>query len=151
MYTRLIRHLIKAEPTYRGGLYKLFNGLTWEEKRLPNLTYEDIGYKANKDGQLRRNYINSEEFDRVKSILERRSRGKGHHMTSVALNFRGQKKNNRSQGWCLLSHLISRMKRPELETVEIHYRSTEAIFKFHADLVLMRWVFQELGLNPAKI
>jgi len=38
-----------------------------------------------------------------------------------------------------------------METVEIHYRSTEAIFKFHADLVLMRWVFQELGLNPAKI
>lgn len=151
MYTRLIRHLIKSEPTFRGGLYKLFNGLTWTEKRLPSLTYNDIGYKDNKDGQLRKNYVDPEEFERVSSILKRRSSGRGHHMTSVALNFRGQKKNSRSQGWCLLSLVISRMRRPPLETVEIHYRSTEAIFKFHADLVLMKWVFDELSLDPALI
>lgn len=151
MLTKLFRHLIREEPTYRGGLYKAFNGLTWEIKKLPSLTYSDIGYKANKDGQLRKNYINPEEFARVKAILERRSRGRGHHSTSVGLSFRGQQKNARSQGWCLLSLVVSRMRRPEMETVEIHYRSTEAIFKFHADLVLMRWVFEELGLKPDKV
>lgn len=151
MLLKLIRHLIVEEPIFRGGLYKLFNGLTWETKRLPKITYDDIGYKNNKDGQLRKNYINSEEFDRVKSILERRSRGKGHHNTSVGLSFRGQQKNSRSQGWCLLSMVISRLKRPAMEVVEIHYRSTEAIFKFHADLVLLNWVFEELGLEPDRV
>lgn len=151
MMLRLIRGLIREEPTFRGGLYKLFNGYTWEQKKLPKLTYDDIGYKNNKDGQLRKNYINPEEFERVKSILDRRARGKGHHMTSVALSFRGQQKNSRSQGWCLLSLVVSRMRRPALEIAEIHYRSTEAIFKFHADIVLLNWVFQELGLNPDKV
>src|SRR5262252_4766081 len=103
MMLRLIRSLIRGEPTFRGGLYKLFNGFTWEQKKLPSLSYDDIGYKNNKDGQLRKNYIDSEEFERVRGILQRRSRGKGHHMTSVALSFRGQQKNSRSQGWCLLS------------------------------------------------
>jgi len=151
MLTRLIRHLIRLEPAYRGGLYKLFNGLTWEEKRLPSLTYDDIGYKNNKDGQLRKNYINEEELDRVDSILKKRSGGRGHHNTSVALAFRGEKKASKSQGWCLLSLVVSRMKSPAREIVEIHYRSTEALFKFHADLVLMQWVFNRLSLDPDAV
>lgn len=146
--TRLIRHLVRADPTFRGGLYKLFNGLTWEEKRLPRLTYDDIGYKAAKEKQLFRNYVNEDEFERVESILKRRARGKGHHMTSVALAFRGRQKSRKSQGWCLLSMVISRMRRPALETVELHYRSTEAIFKFGGDLCLMNWIFNRFNLNP---
>lgn len=151
MLTRLIRHLIRAEPTFRGGLYKLFNGLTWTEKKLPSLTYNDLGYGNNKEGLLRKNYIDEEEFERVDSILRRRASGRGHHMTSVALSFRGQKKNTKSQGWCLLSLVVSRMRRPALETVEIHYRSTEAILKFGADIVLLNWVFERLNLNPDQI
>lgn len=151
MLTRLIRHLIKAEPTYRGGLYKAFNGLTWTENRLPRLTYEQLGYGKNKEGLLKKNYINEEEMERVSSILQRRSSGRGHHMTSVALSFRGERKNSRSQGWCLLSLVISRMRRPALETVEVHYRSTEAILKFGADLVLLNWVFERLGLQPDRV
>lgn len=151
MLTRLIRHLVRAEPTFRGGLYKLFNGLTWTEKHLPSLTYSELGYGKNKDGLLRKNYINEEELERVSSILKRRARGKGHHMTSVALSFRGQQKNSRSQGWCLLSLVVSRMRRPALETVEIHYRSTEAILKFGADLVLLNWVFDRLSLDPQQV
>jgi|SRR5690606_14347725 len=149
--TRLIRKLVREEPTFRGGLYKLFNGFTWEEKRLPDLTYEQLGFKGHKDRQLKKNYINEEEFQRVEEILTRRSRGRGHHMTSVALSFRGEAKRRQSQGWCLLSMVISRMRRPALETVEFHYRSTEAIFKFGADLVLMKWVFNRLNLNPDLI
>lgn len=151
MLTRLIRKLIREEPTYRGGLYKLFNGFTWEEKRLPNLTYEDIGYKKNKDNQLRKNYINEDEIERVDEILKRRASGRGHHMTSVALAFRGQQKSRKSQGWCLLSMVISRMRRPAMEVVELQYRSTEAIYKFHADLILLRWIFDRLSLNPDLI
>lgn len=151
MYTRLIRHLIRAEPTFRGGLYKLFNGLTWTEKRLPKLSYADLGYGKNKDGLLRKNYINEEELERVDSILKRRAGGRGHHNTSVALAFRGEKKHSRSQGWCLLSLVVSRMRSPARETVEIHYRSTEAILKFGADLVLLDWVFKRLGLDPDQI
>lgn len=151
MLTRLIRHLVRAEPTYRGGLYKLFNGLTWTEKKLPSLTYSDLGYGKNKEGLLKKNYINEEEMERVSSILTRRAGGRGHHMTSVALSFRGEKKPGRSQGWCLLSLVVSRMRRPALETVEIHYRSTEAILKFGADLVLLNWVFDRLGLDPDQV
>jgi len=149
--TRLARTLIRQEPTFTGGLYKLFNGFTWEEKRLPELTYEEVGYKKNKDNQLKKNYINEDEFERVGEILKRRAGGRGHHMTSVALAFRGQAKSRKSQGWCLLSMVVSRMRRPAMETVEFHYRSTEAIFKFAADLVLMRYVFDRLDLNPDRI
>lgn len=151
MLTRMIRHLIRREPTYRGGLYKLFNGFTWTENSLPSLTYNQLGYGNNKEGLLRKNYIDENELDRVDQILKRRGSGRGHHMTSVALSFRGQKKNTKSQGWCLLSLVVSRMRRPALETVEIHYRSTEAILKFGADLVLLQWVFDRLGLAPDKI
>lgn len=151
MLTRLIRHLIRSEPTFRGGLYKLFNGLTWTEKSLPSLTYSDLGYGKNKEGLLRKNYIDEEELDRVDSLLKRRAGGRGHHMTSVALSFRGEKKHTKSQGWCLLSLVVSRMRRPAMETVEIHYRSTEAILKFGADLVLLNWVFERLSLNPDQI
>lgn len=151
MLTRLVRHLIRSEPTFRGGLYKLFNGLTWTEKSLPKISYDNLGYGKNKDGLLRKNYINEEELDRVDSILKKRAGGRGHHMTSVALSFRGEKKHTRSQGWCLLSLVVSRMRRPAMETVEIHYRSTEAILKFGADLVLLNWVFERLSLNPDKI
>jgi hypothetical protein len=142
---------VRTEPTFRGGLYKLFNGLTWTEKKLPSLTYSDLGYGKNKDGLLRKNYINEEELERVDSILKRRAGGRGHHMTSVALAFRGEKKHTRSQGWCLLSLVVSRMRRPAMETVEIHYRSTEAILKFGADLVLLNWVFERLNLNPDQV
>lgn len=149
MLTRLIRHLVRATPTYRGGLYKQFNGLTWTEKKLPSLTYSDLGYGKNKEGLLKKNYIDPEEMERVDSILKRRA-GKS-HTTSVALSFRGQRKNSRSQGWCLLSLVVSRMKRPAMETVEVHYRSTEAILKFGADLVLLNWVFEQLGLEPSQV
>lgn len=151
MLTRLIRKLVRDEPFYRGGLYKQFSGITWEEKKLPKLTYEELGFKGYKENQLKKNYINEDEVQRVEDILTRRSQGKGHHMTSVALNFRGEAKRRQSQGWCLLSMVVSRTKRPAAEIIEFQYRSTEAIFKFGADLVLMDWVLNRLNLNPDLI
>lgn len=122
---------------------KVVQDITFESKRLPVWTLEDWGYGSNKAKQLVRNYINKEEFDRVRDILKRRSTSK---YTSVAVSLRGAPKDSRSQGWCMLSLVISRYK--NWSSVEVQYRTTELVLKYAADVWLLRKLLTEFDIKP---
>ena len=123
---------------------KVVQDVTYEVKNLPNWTLEDWGYGRNKQKQLDRNYWNPGEIDRIKSILARRSTTK---YTSVAVSLRGAPKDARSQGWCMLSLVISRYK--DWCSVEVQYRTTELILKFAADVWYLREkLLPTLGVEP---
>ena len=145
----LIKQIIMARPLCYSGIRKIMQDVTYETKQLPSLTYQDLGYTSAKHKQLLRNYFNPEEFQRAREILEKR---KKQHFTSVALSLRNETKKKQSMGWCMLSLVVSKFKNnPNLETVEIQYRSTEVIRKFGGDLAFLPWVFDQLNLNPEII
>lgn len=117
---------------------KVVQDITLETKNLPDWDLSDWGYGKGKEKQLYRNYINEEEFNRVLSVLKRRQ---GNKYTSVAVSLRGAPKDSRSQGWCMLSLVISRNK--DWHSVEVQYRTTEAVLKFAADVWLLRKLLEE--------
>lgn len=122
---------------------KVVQDITFTSDNLPSWELKDWGYGKNKEKQLERNYINEQEFDRVRSILGRRSLTK---YTSVAISLRGQPKDNRSQGWCMLSLVISRYK--DWSSVEVQYRTTELVLKFAADVWLLHKILTDLNIKP---
>lgn len=134
----LYRTIIKAPAVGTQAIGKVVQDLTLEAADLPSWELSDWGYGKGKEKQLYRNYINEEEFSRVLSVLKRRS---GNKYTSVAVNLRGAPKDSRSQGWCMLSLVISRNK--DWHSIEVQYRTTEAILKFAADVWLLRKLLEE--------
>lgn len=142
----LVRQIVENPPLIYAGIRKIAQGLTWEIERLPPVTFESLGYSTAKLKQLERNYIDPAELARVQTLLEKR---KGKHFTSVAMTMRGGKKDSRSMGWCMLNLIVTRG--PNIETVEIHYRSTEVVLKFGGDLAFLPSVFDRLGINPQII
>lgn len=122
---------------------KVVQDITLESTGLPSWELSDWGYGGNKAKQLERNYISAEEFNRVRSILQRRDSKK---YTSVALSLRGKPKDARSQGWCMLSLVISRMG--GWYSVEVQYRTTELVLKFAADVWLLRKILTDLNIKP---
>lgn len=122
---------------------KVVQGITFQRNNLPNWKLEDWGYGRNKVAQLERNYVNEEEFDRVRSVLTKRGTTK---YTSVAVSLRGKPKDSRSQGWCMLSLVISRTK--EWTKVEVQYRTTELILKFAADVWFLGELCKRLDIEP---
>lgn len=145
------------------GVRKIINGLTINVEYSPvrgiikttggfgaknggfGLRFDQL-YGANKFKQLVRNYVDEKEFERVRTILERR---KGKAFTSVALSMRGAQKTARSMGWCLLSIVITRTK--DGDAVEVQYRSTELTLKFGGDLCFLPWVFDQIGVQPKRV
>lgn len=142
----LIRQIINTPALKYSGVRKIVQNVHVETDKLPLISMTDLGYGKNKVAQLKRNYVNEEEFQRVRSILEKRS---DHEFTSVAVSLRGAKKDSRSQGWCMLDLVVSRTK--HFESVDINYRSTEVTLKFGGDLAFLPWVFEQLGLKPNVI
>lgn len=136
---------VRNEAFMYQGVRKILQGVTWETPRLPKVQFSDF-YGPNKFKQLVRNYVDEEEFARVRAVLNKR---RGQSFTSVAVSMRGAKKESRSQGWCLLSVVVSRSK--ETETVEVQYRSTELILKFGGDVAFLPWVFEQLEVDPKWI
>lgn len=128
------------------GVRKLVRHIDWTIDEFPELSYDALGYKQNKIKQMERNYYNEAEFARVRAVLSKRV---DHDNTSVALLMRGKEKDSRSQGWCLLDIIVTRMK--GFEEVDINYRSTELTLKFGADLVFIPWVLEQIGAKPQKI
>jgi hypothetical protein len=124
---------------------KVVQDITFQKDSLPDWSLSDWGYGSNKITQLERNYVNEEEFNRVRGVLARRADGK---YTSVALSLRGKPKDSRSQGWCMLSLVISRTK--EWTRVEVQYRTTELILKFAADVWFLGVLCEKLQIEPAR-
>lgn len=139
----LIKECIEAPPFLYSGVRKIINDLTWSINELPDLTYEDLGYGPNKFKQLSRNYLNPEELERMRSLLDNRA---GQSFTSAAMSLRNATKDSRSMGHCMQT-LVVAWKR-DMEVVEVQYRSTEVIQKFGADLVFLRHILDELDLSP---
>lgn len=142
----LVERCIRLPAFMYTGVRKIVQNLTYEIKSLPDLTYSDLGYGKNKHKQLCRNYWNQPDMERVKKILEHR---KNQTLTSVALSMRASEKESRSQGHCMQTMVITKMK--EQTVVEMQYRSTELILKFGGDLVFLPHVFEELNIEPTKI
>lgn len=133
---------LDSKPIAYQGVRKIINGMTHEmPDGIVDMDFPDLGYGSNKMKQLVRNYVNEEEFERVRAVLERR---KDQSFTSVALSMRGGKKDARSMGWCILSIVVTRSKGQE--KVEVQYRSTELTLKFGGDLVFLPWVFRKIGV-----
>lgn len=142
---QIARIALDSEAIAYQGVRKIINGLTWEIPRLPEMAFYELGYGPNKQKQLMRNYVNEEEFERVRNVLERR---KGKSFTSVALSLRGKPKDSRSMGHCMLSLVVTRSK--GTQRVEMQYRSTELTLKFGGDLCFLPWVFDQLGLDSER-
>lgn len=134
----LYRAIADAPAVGTQAIGKVVQNITLEAAKLPDWELSDWGYGKGKEKQLYRNYINEEEFGRVLSVLDRRGKSK---YTSVAVSLRGAPKDSRSQGWCMLSLVISRNK--DWYSVEVQYRTTEAILKFAADVWLLRELLQK--------
>lgn len=150
-----INDLIKREAFLYAGVRKICQGVTWEINRAkmavdgsdwPELTYQDLGYGTNKAKQLQRNYFDPEEVARVRLQLQKRGRAA---FTAVAMNMKAGKKDSRSMGHCMQTMVISRT--PKVTTVEMQYRSTEAILKFGGDVVFLPWVFEQLDIDPSVV
>ena len=140
----LIEAIIEQEAFLYSGVRKIVQDVTWTTEELPDLDYGDLGYGPNKFKQLCRNYLNLDELERVRALLDHRA---GQSFTSVAMSLRGQpKKDSRSMGHCMQTLVISWRK--DYETVEVQYRSTEIIQKFGADLVFLRYILEQLDLSP---
>lgn len=144
----LIRKCIQKEAFLYSGVRKIIQDLTWEIqiRDLPDIDYPALGYGSNKFKQLYRNYINEEELERVRSLLDRRA---GQSFSSIAMSLRGQKKDSRSMGHCMQTLIISWTK--DHANAEVQYRSTEVIQKFGADLIFLRYLLQELDFKPEVI
>lgn len=139
----LYNAVVEAEAVGWQAIGKVVQNVTFETKGLPTWELDDWGYGKNKVKQLERNYVNSDEFDRVRSILDRRASTK---YTSVAVSLRGRPKDARSQGWCMLSLVISRYK--DWFAVEVQYRTTELVLKFAADVWFLRKILTDFGIKP---
>lgn len=134
----LYQAIVDAPAVGTQAIGKVVQNITLEATKLPDWSLADWGYGTGKEKQLYRNYINEEEFRRVLSVLDRRGKSK---YTSVAVSLRGAAKDSRSQGWCMLSLVISRNR--DWYSVEVQYRTTEAILKFAADVWLLRKLLAE--------
>ena len=105
---------------------------------LGELAYEG---RSTKISQLSRNYLNKGEIKVARDKLIERAKKKSGY-TSVAISMRGEDKDSRSQGHCILNMVISNNPKnyttgkPEL-TITLYYRSTEVIKKFGADLIFL--------------
>lgn len=135
---------VPPEQSLRTGVRKIVQGVTHSITEFPPVDLAQLGYRGVGDGkikQLLRNYWNQAEVDAARVKLA--ARRKSPH-TSVALNTIGEKKDTRSQGFCMRSVVITQT--PKWTEIDIVYRSTEVIQKFTADLVMLPLMLESLEL-----
>ena len=67
-------YLAVAEAPIAGwqAIGKVAQNITFEAKELPEWELADWGYGKNKIKQLDRNYIDEQEFERVRAVLKKR-------------------------------------------------------------------------------
>lgn len=99
----------------------------------PGFGYGDLCYAGNgtKERQLLRNYWPEALAEAaITKLIER----KDSEHTSVAIALQGEKKDSRSQGYCMQSLVLTQTR--QAVSAHLFYRSTESIQKFAADLLL---------------
>ena len=138
-----INHAIDLASTpadLYSGSRKIIRNIMLEFSPIMDLTLSDAGYSNAKMHQLRRNYLHQESIEAASGLWnEYREKPK---YRSVAISCfarlvkdhggpRGSK-----MGSCLLAITITMLNRKEAE-VNLHYRTTEFLKKFPADLIFL--------------
>ena len=120
--------------------------------------FADLGYsaKGNKMTQLKRNYYNEQSVTECQKIIQSRN---NQEITSIGISTLGEAKKRSTQGHCIrgvvLNYFEAKVtpdKRDRL-TIDVHYRTTELLRKFGADLVFLhKFLLPEiLKNNPWSI
>ncbi|XAO54149.1 pyrimidine hmase synthase [Yersinia phage vB_YenM_P744] len=175
----MAEELCMTPPTTYASARKIHTNISfeipWEEFTpiLPNIDLRTFGYAGwrAKEQQLDRNYFNEKEFNNANAILIKR---KGKNQSCVTARFGGPTaKGEDSMGYCMQSisyNLISKdLRGNPRRVVEVHYRATEFLKKFVADLIYLqervlpvlldgvdeptsiRFHFQTIDINPLYV
>lgn len=149
-------YLTSSGRKYISNFYLEIPGSAWEEGFRPSLV--DLGYggkSSTKFNQLSKTYLNRPAVEaamvRMRSRVETKK-----DFTSVAISTFAGAKDSRSQGHCMNSIVLTYIPRPAdgktLYYIDVHYRQTEIIKKFGADLLfLSEVVVPMLELEGVKI
>ena len=148
-WAEFVGRLCIQKPAAYVQIRKIFRDISWE---VPfedfdgvSLQPENMGYSPgdSKIRQLKRNYLNVEELERARDSLASRIKS-GKQQSCITARFGNQKKDSRSQGFCMqtitLNHISNPLPGHPRLVVEIYYRSTEVGKKFLADLVFLKEV-----------
>ena len=154
MIVDLIKYAVAQPAFVIHGVRKIVQGISWTEPNglSPELQMSDLGYGKAKLTKLVNLYYNPDEVKRAREQLARR---KGAEHSSVAILTRMAPKNTLgTQGHCIQSIVISEhwgTFKKHLVTADVFYRSTEAIQKFGADLILLKKIFDDVGVDPKPV
>lgn len=143
-WAEFIGELACQTPSAYVQIRKIFRDVEWE---VPfdkwdglSLKPENMGYSAgpSKINQLKRNYLNVEELELARdTLISRMSKSQ----SCITARFGNQKKDSRSQGFCMQTISLNYLEKPEPGhpqfVVELYYRSTEVGQKFFADLMFL--------------
>lgn len=172
--------LCMTPPTMYASSRKIHTNFSfeipWDEFTpiLPNIDLRTFGYAgwAAKEKQLDRNYFNEKEFNNANAILIKRA---SKNQSCVTARFGGPTaKGEDSMGYCMQSisyNLIAKdLNGNPRRVIEVHYRATEFLKKFVADLIYLqervlpvilkgvgqvptsiRFHFQTIDINPLYV
>lgn len=139
-----ILDLASREPEAYVQIRKMFRDVSFEvpypEFDGVSLKPENLGYAAgdSKIRQLKRNYLDEGELIAARESLKKRL---AKHQSCITARFGNQKKDSRSQGFCMQTISLNYISKPEEGkpqfVVELYYRSTEVGQKFYADLMFL--------------
>jgi len=142
----LIHGIAARPPLVISGVRKIVQGVEWitdgEDWTGPdNFSFKDLSYsgKDNKLNQLERIYLNPGRVKEARAKLRQRL-DDDRAQTSVGIYMKGDEKDPRSQGHCIQNIVVTHAFIPggEVTSVDIFYRSTEAIKKFLADVLFLK-------------
>ena len=174
-----VTQLIIEEPTCYASSRKIHTNkcieIPWEEFTpiLPDIDLTQFGYAGwpAKEKQLDRNYLNESELRKLNSIMRKRG-SKG--QSCVTGRFGGPvAKGEDSMGYCMqtisLNYITKSVEGVPCRVVEVHWRATEILKKFVADMIYLqekvlpmildgipeptaiRFHFQTIDVNPLYV
>ena len=138
-----IRHAItlSAMPAdLYSGSRKILRNIRLEFNPDMDLTLSDAGYSRNKMHQLRRNYLHEESITAASGLWDEYREKPKYRSVAISCFARLVKDHGgprgSKMGSCLLAVTITMLNRREAE-VNMHYRTTEFLKKFPADLIFL--------------
>ena len=107
---------------------------------------ENIGFTQSKITQLKRNYQNSDSIKRAAADLDDRLKGKKYG--SGVWDFRGEKKKNTKQDYCITAGVVAYYPPLKHTRLTVYYRTVELIFRYRADILFLRdIIFPQFDLD----
>lgn len=141
-WSDFLMRLCTEKPAAYVQIRKMFNNEVWEVPYETfdtgiNLSASTVAYASwvSKFGQLDRNYLNLEEFQKLREKFKGRM---AKEQTCLTARFGNQEKKKESMGFCMQTLSLNYLRKPTEGTpkfvIEVYYRSTETGQKFLADL-----------------